>query len=153
VGYAQALLKHRSKATVPLALVTLVALAAIGLTFRATMPPVPRHTGQGQPLTQALSEEESLARTLLGQRPYHKEEFSVPAPSIWVQVANREPLSNANSVYWQTDLCITKKGTVTLLTVEPRRLLLRYDTPTIPSGTACPNGTLFYLSPEQAASR
>jgi hypothetical protein len=136
VGYAEPLPNHWGK-TLPVLLIFVV-LAVAWHAFQAPAPARRQFT------------QKDIITTLLAQlRQPDRRETSAEAPAMWVQIQNSNSITNVNNLFSPQDICITEEGgTVVLVKAEQGRLLLRYTPLNQPAGTACPNGTMFFLPKE-----
>jgi hypothetical protein len=105
------------------------------------------------PTRRQLTEDEIVATLLDQMRQSHGEEISVEIPALWVRVENSMPVANINNRFQPKALCSTQEGDkAVFVKAEQGRLLLRYRTLYRIGGMACPDGTLFSISAEKAAT-
>lgn len=129
-------------------LLTLCAILYIGYAAKHTKPI--KRTG---PITIRTITEDEMIQSILAQAAKRQGEgVAAEAPGMWVSVANTTPISSINRTYHPQETCFIKEGErVVLQSMEGDQMLLRYTPRLPPSGSTCPDGTLFFVTTEKVA--
>jgi hypothetical protein len=103
--------------------------------------------------TRVLTANDMLESILTqAQLPRQQKWIMAETSAMWVRIANPTPVANTNRRYLPEETCFVEGGEkAVLINADNNRLLLRYAPRLRPSGSACPDGTLFVLNKGKAA--